>query len=431
MGKKKLRKKVYKKGDSMRIPGVLDYTGAKYPRKGQNGLITFYDPHLGENYYMEENAPFDAEGYRTSYTDKNRNNPGKTVIGLPNINVSGKKGNLKSRLYNVGHTQDVDWLINNSEAINIARGLNDLQLKEALELYHPYYNRFNTPKYNEGIYDKDTQDFIEKDIISRIRKYNPQISEESIQKLINAQKEGKVTYGDYEEFTGDQSGYDGFANIKDKYVKLNPFTEPKRGRSDTLVHELLHYLRQGYNSNLGKGRGYTEEEINKLNAAYNLSGFKYPNGELISEEEEAIEKGASNTQLRKFLKTIYNIPYTKTHFVEDLPEGAIERGLKYLNGYTNYMYNTNQYNIKALKRALEEVAMNDNNTNDKNLIAKNGAKIHIKKENRGKFTEYCGGKVTQECINRAKRSGNKTLVKRATFADNARHFKHRFGGQII
>lgn len=57
------------------------------------------------------------------------------------------------------------------------------------------------------------------------------------------------------------------------------------------------------------------------------------------------------------------------------------------------------------------------------LIAKSGLKINIKKKNRGKFTDYCGGNVTQECINRAKHSGNKTLVKRAVFAENARKWK--------
>ena len=63
---------------------------------------------------------------------------------------------------------------------------------------------------------------------------------------------------------------------------------------------------------------------------------------------------------------------------------------------------------------------------------KNGSGIHIKKENRGKFTDYCGGKVTDECIRRAKASGNPTLVKRATFAQNSRHWsKHKNGGQII
>jgi hypothetical protein len=54
---------------------------------------------------------------------------------------------------------------------------------------------------------------------------------------------------------------------------------------------------------------------------------------------------------------------------------------------------------------------------------KKGNGIHIKKKNRGKFTEYCGGKVTQECIDKAKKSKNPTLVKRATFADNARKWK--------
>ena len=61
---------------------------------------------------------------------------------------------------------------------------------------------------------------------------------------------------------------------------------------------------------------------------------------------------------------------------------------------------------------------------------KNGSGIHIKKKNRGKFTDYCGGKVTDSCIRRAKASGNPTLVKRATFAANARKWKHYFGGKI-
>lgn len=60
------------------------------------------------------------------------------------------------------------------------------------------------------------------------------------------------------------------------------------------------------------------------------------------------------------------------------------------------------------------------------LIPKNkhGNKIYIKKKNRGKFTDYCGGKVTDECIQKGKRSSNPVTRKRATFADNARHFKH-------
>lgn len=61
-----------------------------------------------------------------------------------------------------------------------------------------------------------------------------------------------------------------------------------------------------------------------------------------------------------------------------------------------------------------------NNKQGGTLISKAKSGIHIKKKNRGKFTEYCGGKVTDECIQKAKRSGNTKLMKRATFAENAR-----------
>jgi hypothetical protein len=50
---------------------------------------------------------------------------------------------------------------------------------------------------------------------------------------------------------------------------------------------------------------------------------------------------------------------------------------------------------------------------------KNGG-IHIKKKNRNKFTNYCGGEVTAECIARGKHSSTPVTRKRATFAANAR-----------
>ena len=94
-------------------------------------------------------------------------------------------------------------------------------------------------------------------------------------------------------------------------------------------------------------------------------------------------------------------------------------------GYTLYNLLNNQNNNQQLEYRKQGGKMN--------LIdfLKKGSGIHIKKENRGKFTSYCGGTVTDECIRKAKASGNPTLVKRATFADNARHFKHRFGGSIV
>lgn len=50
--------------------------------------------------------------------------------------------------------------------------------------------------------------------------------------------------------------------------------------------------------------------------------------------------------------------------------------------------------------------------------------IHIKPQNRGKFTDYCGGKVTGECIQKGLNSPSPSVRKMANFARNARKFKH-------
>ena len=43
---------------------------------------------------------------------------------------------------------------------------------------------------------------------------------------------------------------------------------------------------------------------------------------------------------------------------------------------------------------------------------------------RGRFTEYCGGKVTQECIRKGKNSPDPKIRKQAVFAENSRKWKH-------
>lgn len=57
-----------------------------------------------------------------------------------------------------------------------------------------------------------------------------------------------------------------------------------------------------------------------------------------------------------------------------------------------------------------------------------GGGIHIKKKNRGKFTAYCGGTVTDACISRGLNSDNPTTRKRANFARNARSWNKAEGG---
>lgn len=56
---------------------------------------------------------------------------------------------------------------------------------------------------------------------------------------------------------------------------------------------------------------------------------------------------------------------------------------------------------------------------------KKGSKIHIKKENRGKFTAYCNGKVTNECIQKGKNSSDPKIRKRATFAESSRKWNKK------
>lgn len=56
--------------------------------------------------------------------------------------------------------------------------------------------------------------------------------------------------------------------------------------------------------------------------------------------------------------------------------------------------------------------------------------IKIKPENKGKFTDYCGGEVTEDCIQRGKNSSDPAVRKRATFAANARVWKHQQGGKL-
>lgn len=87
-----------------------------------------------------------------------------------------------------------------------------------------------------------------------------------------------------------------------------------------------------------------------------------------------------------------------------------------INTYKNSNADINKHHVSVGQNAID--------------LFKKGNKIHIKKANRGKFTEYCGGKVTQECISRGKNSSDPKIRKRATFAANARKWKHQNGGVL-
>lgn len=98
--------------------------------------------------------------------------------------------------------------------------------------------------------------------------------------------------------------------------------------------------------------------------------------------------------------------------------------------------NDNSICLEAGKRLAKEIVENtDDNAeitdNAKSQYLKKGSKIRIKKSHKGLFTKYCNGKVTEECIQKGKNSPDPAVRKRATFADNARHFKHDWGGSLL
>lgn len=105
----------------------------------------------------------------------------------------------------------------------------------------------------------------------------------------------------------------------------------------------------------------------------------------------------------------------------------------YGSGAIGYELAKENLGIKALDAANKGKLTslpNSFESSELNTFAK-GGKIHIKPENRGKFTKYCGGKVTSECIARGKRSSDPAVRKRATFAANARKWHHAFGGDLL
>ena len=104
-----------------------------------------------------------------------------------------------------------------------------------------------------------------------------------------------------------------------------------------------------------------------------------------------------------------------------LGSGAIDYEFAKEDLYNKQLSAMSKYKISSMPNSFE--------TPELAVFAK-GGKIHIKKANRGKFTDYCGGKVTSECIARGKRSKSAAVRKRATFAANARKWHHALGGYL-
>lgn len=81
---------------------------------------------------------------------------------------------------------------------------------------------------------------------------------------------------------------------------------------------------------------------------------------------------------------------------------------------------------KFINKASQKLTIKEQEGGSLNYLyyLKSGGGIHIKPENKGKFTDYCGGKVTEECIQRGKHSPSVAVRKRANFAAVSRKWKH-------
>ena len=192
----------------------------------------------------------------------------------------------------------------------------------------------------------------------------------------------------------------------------------------TMAHEFSHWADQkltsdakAYNHSLIQGNlnpnagDYLSRDTEiraramdiMLNYRNNASKYKDLDDFL---DREGVMKGM--TELRKTFKDEKSFRNYMHHFVLNDGDNASKYNLFYYP-------DKDASNLSYAKRGGKI---------DTLWFLKHGSKIHIKKKNRGKFTDYCGGKVTDSCIRRAKASGNPTLVKRATFAANARKWKH-------
>ena len=57
-------------------------------------------------------------------------------------------------------------------------------------------------------------------------------------------------------------------------------------------------------------------------------------------------------------------------------------------------------------------------------MKKDKQKIEIKESNKGRFTDYCRGKVTDACISKGLGSPSEAVRKQAQFAKNAKSWDH-------
>lgn len=194
-----------------------------------------------------------------------------------------------------------------------------------------------------------------------------------------------------------------------------------------------------FKDSLGKERNFGENLLDNLTASAQgaSQGAAFgPWGALIGGIAGGVVNLASlvgrNSRRNKINKAIdiYNSNITKSYgnAITNLNKTNTNNILANYSSYGGYI-DTGSESIFDEEFKKEMSYLNRFYTPDFLQYA-DGGRIHIKKNNRGKFTDYCGGKVTAECIAKGKKSKSPAVRKRAVFAENVRKWKHDGGGPL-
>ena len=411
---------MYKEGDKMRIPGVLDYTGAKYPfkkvRKGEDGLNI---PYTWGSYAPVDftQYPNPESGYSPDFSELQNYNYSKVptdwktgpVKTHPGKNVSiNENGEFQITAQRRSNTKEARELGNFFRKHLLG---NETALTSLYEVLNPDINAPQLKGTGKGN-SKDTLD-------NRLKKLKMLFEWSG-----NPTFDTKDTSRHYGVIAGNRahiSPKGGIIGSGQLFGRIgNAGTTYLRGEDYRHLGKLITELSHHYQVNNPIAKKF---EIDSTYVGLIGGDITDSNGESGYERWNGNEFNAHEIIEKAMFDFVMNPKYkTETDFVKLLGQKRIDAAKEYYNADNRK---------RRQKYRDEQNARTLNNTHYSpvlyygypihkkgGLLAKSG--IKIKKKNRGKFTDYCGGNVTQECINRAKKSGNKTLIKRATFAENAR-----------
>lgn len=226
--------------------------------------------------------------------------------------------------------------------------------------------------------------------------------------LVDSRNKGLV-----EEFA--KVGYSPVSNINNEYIDWNTY----RLKQGTPYFDDVHGYRPTFHFNNGKPV-ISSSDLYDFGKNY-VGDF----ADLYAERSGSEKNPAFTMELQRRALNAIGQPYRLVQ--KNIPIRFVD------NPQGNEIWRTNNFN-KELR--LDE--MSDREISDilhtgyiePSVVTahKKGGRIHIKKKNRGSFTRWCKGKVTEECIAKGKKSKDPKIRKRATFAANARKWKHENGG---